>query len=255
MKKITSILFCVLSFSGFAQSKTTGTIDLEDGFTANFTLSSSPAEVTLVLTGPSDRWFALGFGSDVAPGFRMSAGDVVVFNGAISDRFYRGTQSPGTDNLDWTGSNIVSGTVRTLTLKRSLTTAETTNDLQMPYATTNSINVAWARTADGANDNSLDSNHFVGFATGTFTTLGIEDFSLNATSVYPNPSSGEFYIKTKTNLSKINLYNQTGALVKTIDVKDESKEVELSVSGMQAGVYFLELQNDSEKSWKKVIVN
>jgi hypothetical protein len=43
--------------------------------------------------------------------------------------------------------------------------------------------------------------------------------------------------------------------VRTINVTDDSKEVELSVSGVQAGVYFLELQNDSEKSWKKVIVN
>ncbi len=255
MKKITILLLCLLSYSGFAQSKSTGNIDLEDGYTANFTLSSSPAEVTLVMTGPSDRWFALGFGSAVAPGFRMSAGDVVVFNGAISDRFYRGTQSPGTDNLDWTGTNVVSGTVRTLTLKRSLTTAETTNDLQMPYATTNSINIAWARTAGGANDNLLDSNHFVGFATGTFTTLGLEDFSLSATSIYPNPASGAFYIKTKTNLSKVKLYNQIGALVKTIDVMDDAREVTVDVNGIQSGVYFLELQNDSEKSWKKVIVN
>ena len=74
-------------------------------------------------------------------------------------------------------------------------------------------------------------------------------------SIYPNPASGAFYIKTKTNLSKVNLYNQTGALVRTINVTDDSKEVELSVSNVQAGVYFLELQNDSEKSWKKVIVN
>jgi hypothetical protein len=143
--------------------------------------------------------------------------------------------------------------VRTLTLERALTNADV-NDLQLPYASTSSINIAWARANDVTT--SLSSSHSVGFASGTFTTvLGVEDFSLNATSIYPNPSSGEFYIKTKTNLSKVNLYNQTGALVRTINVTDDSKEVELSVSGVQAGVYFLELQNDSEKSWKKVIVN
>jgi hypothetical protein len=73
--------------------------------------------------------------------------------------------------------------------------------------------------------------------------------------VYPNPSSGEFYIKTKTNLSKVKLYNQTGSLVKTIDVTDDLREVKVDVSDIQSGVYFVELQNDSEKSWKKVIVN
>ena len=253
MKKITILLFCLFSFSGFAQSKSTADIDLEDGFTAKFTLSSSPPEVILVLTGPTDRWFALGFGSAVASGFGMSAGDVVVYNGAVSDRFFRGRTSPGTDVLDWTTVSNVAGTVRTLTLKRALSTAETTNDLQMPYATTNSINIAWARNTDAGNG--LSSNHNRGFATGTFTTLGVEDFSLNATSIYPNPASGAFYIKTKTNLSKVKLYNQTGSLVKTIDVMDDAREVTVDVNDVQSGVYFLELQNDSEKSWKKVIVN
>ena len=45
-----------------------------------------------------------------------------------------------------------------------------------------------------------------GFASGTFTTLGVEDFSLNATSIYPNPSNGSFSIETKTRLDKINVY-------------------------------------------------
>ena len=252
MKKITLLLFCLLSFSGFAQSKSTGNISLGSGFTANFTLNNTTSKVTLVLTGPSDRWFGLGLG--VVSGFRMSDGDVVVYTTSLTDRNFVGTGTPASDTQDWTTlTNTVASGVRTLTLERALTNADT-NDLQLPYASTSSINVAWAR-ANGVTT-SLSSNHSVGFASGTFTTvLGVEDFSLNATSIYPNPSSGEFYIKTKTNLSKVNLYNQTGALVRTINVSDDSKEVELSVSGVQAGVYFLELQNDSEKSWKKVIVN
>lgn len=252
MKKITLLLFFVLSFSGFAQSKSTGNISLGSGFTANFTLNNTTSKVTLVLTGPSDRWFGLGLG--VVSGFGMSDGDVVVYTTSLTDRNFVGTGTPASDTQDWTTlTNTVASGVRTVTLERALTNADT-NDLQLPYASTSSINVAWAR-ANGVTT-SLSSNHSVGFASGTFTTvLGVEDFSLNATSIYPNPSSGEFYIKTKTNLSKVNLYNQTGALVKTINVTDDSKEVELSVSGVQAGVYFLELQNDSEKYWKKVIVN
>lgn len=252
MKKITLLLFCMLSFSGFAQSKSTGNISLGSGFTANFTLNNTTSKVTLVLTGPSDRWFGLGLG--VVSGFGMSDGDVVVYTTSLTDRNFVGTGTPASDTQDWTTlTNTVASGVRTLTLERALTNADT-NDLQLPYASTSSINVAWAR--NNADNNNLGSNHSTGFASGTFTTvLGVEDFSLNATSIYPNPSSGEFYIKTKTNLSKVNLYNQTGALVRTINVTDDSKEVELSVSGVQAGVYFLELQNDSEKSWKKVIVN
>jgi len=254
MKKITLLLFCLLSFSGFSQSKS-ASIVLTSGLTAQFTLNSNTNIVTLVLKGPSDRWFAIGLG--VQNGFGMADGDVLVYTTSLSDRNYIGTGAPATDaSQDWT---VVSnptpvGGVRTLTLERALTNSDA-NDFQLPYATTNTIDLAWARSATASTSLANHGTGNRGFASGTFTTLGVEDFSLNATSVYPNPSSGEFYIKTKTNLSKVNLYSQTGALVKTIDVTDDSREVRVSTSGIQSGVYFLELQNDSEKSWKKLLVN
>ena len=254
MKKITILLFCFLAFAGFSQSKTTGVINLSSNMTANFTLNNATSKVTLVLTGPSDRWFAMGMG--VVEGFGMSDGDVVVYTTSLSDRNYIGTAAPATDaSQDWaTVTNVVASGVRTLTLERALTNSDV-NDVQLPYASTNSIDLAWARSSSVSTSLANHGGGNRGFATGSFTTLGLEDFSLNATSVYPNPSSGEFYIKTKTNLSKVNLYSQTGALVKTIDVTDDSREVRVSTSGIQSGVYFLELQNDFEKSWKKLLVN
>ena len=253
MKKITLLLFSLLSFSGFSQSKSSSIV-LTSGLTAQFTLNSNTNIATLVVKGPSDRWFAIGLG--VQNGFGMSEGDVLVYTSSLSDRNYIGTAAPAIDaSQDWTTvSNLVASGVRTLTLERALTNSDV-NDFQLPYATTNSIDLAWAKSATASTSLVNHGTGNRGFASGTFTTLGVEDFSLNATSVYPNPSSGEFYIKTKTNLSKVNLYSQTGALVKTIDVKNDSREVRVSTSGIQSGVYFLELQNNSEKSWKKVIVN
>jgi hypothetical protein len=253
MEKITLSLFLVLSSFGFSQSKSTGDISFINGLTANFTLNKTTAKVTLVLKGPSDRWFGLGLG--VVRGFGMQAGDVLVYITSLTDRNFIGTGSPASDVQDWaTVSNPepVAG-VRTLTLERNLENSDS-KDLQLPYDTTNSIDLVGVRASDVTT--SLSRNHVYDFRSGTFSTvLGVEDFSLNATSIYPNPASGKFHIKTKTNLSKVNLYSQIGALVRTINVTDDSKEVELSVSNVQAGVYFLELQNDSEKSWKKVIVN
>lgn len=257
MKKITILLFALaFGVKGFSQSKATPIINLASNMTAQFTLNNTTSKVTLVLTGPSDRWFALGIG--VVDGFNMSSGDVIVYTTLLNDRNFVDTQQPAVDaSQDWTTiSNSVNTTtgIRTLTLERDLTNSDT-NDFQLPYASTNSISLAWARSGSASTSLANHGGANREFATGSFTILGTEDFSLNATSIFPNPSSGEFSIKTKTNLSTVNVYSQTGALVKTIEVTDESNEVELKVSGLQSGVYFLELQNDSEKSWKKVIVN
>lgn len=253
MKKITITLFCFLFFSAFSQSKTTGVINLSSNMTANFTLNNDTSKVTLVLTGPSDRWFSIGIG--VANGFDMSDGDVVVYTNTFTDRNFVGKTSPATDSSqDWTVvSNTMESGIRTLTLERALTNSDL-NDFQMSYASTNSIDLAWARSSSASTSLSYHGGENRGFATGNFTTLGIEDFSLNATSIYPNPVSGDLFIITKTNLSKVNIYSQTGALVKSIEFNNYSNEHKIDVNDFQSGIYFLELQNNSEKYWKKIIV-
>lgn len=87
-----------------------------------------------------------------------------------------------------------------------------------------------------------------------FTTLGVEDFSLKSASIFPNPTKGDFIVKTKTFLTKINVYTQTGTFVKTIDVSNSTENVEVNIKDMETGVYLIELVNDKEKSWKKVIL-
>jgi len=270
MKKITLSFITFLSFACYGQQKTTGTISLSNGvpITANFTLNNTTSQVTLVLTGPSDRWFGLGFGTEIVQGFGMNInqpgqGDVVVFTTSttpnLTDREFAGTGNPPQDtSQDWTTvSNAVSGTIRTLTLTRSLTTSDTANDFQLPYATTNTINFGGVR-AGSANMNvgPHGGSSSAGYALNVpFTTLGVEDFSLKSSQIYPNPSNGEFIVKTKTALEKINVYSQTGAFIKTIEGNDSSEGIEINISGLQTGVYLIELVNSSEKSWKKIIVN
>ena len=141
------------------------------------------------------------------------------------------------------------GSTRTVEATRPLVSAG-------DYTFTNnstSINIIYAEgstTTLSYHGNNPHSNQTL-----TRTQLGVEDFSLNASSVYPNPTSGDFSIKTKTVLSKINVYTQTGAFVKTIEVNDNSNNVEVNVKGLESGVYLIELVNDKDKSWKKVIVN
>lgn len=253
MKKITLLLFTLVCFFGFSQTKSTGIINLTSNMTASLTLNNSTSKVTLVLTGPSDRWFALGFG--VASGFGMSSGDVLVYTTSLSDRYYSGTSAPSTDaTQDWTtvSNNVVLG-VRTLTLERSLINADT-NDFQFPYASTNSISLAWARSSSASTTLSNHGSTNRGFATGTFT-LSNDKFSLESASIYPNPSNGNFTIKTNVSLTNINLYSQTGVFVKEIKFDNDLNEINIELNGFASGVYFLELKSETQKSWKKIILN
>jgi hypothetical protein len=263
MKKITLILTTFVSIVSFSQQKSTGTISLSNSvpMTANFTLDNATSQVTLVLTGPSDRWFGLGIG--IVSGFGMDAGDAVVFTTTttpnLTDRNFIGGVNPPLDTTqNWTTvSNTVTGTVRTLTLTRALTTGDS-NDFPLPYATTNSLSFGGVRATNatmsvGSHGGSASAGYAVNIP---LVTLGVEDFTLKATQIYPNPSKGIFTVQSKTTLDKISVYSQTGVLVKSIEVLTNSSEmIEVSLQGLQTGVYLLELQNTTEKSWKKVVID
>jgi hypothetical protein len=230
---------------GFAQF-TTGVVLLTTGFTAQ--IDTNASEVTLTLKGPSASWLGIGFDGSTMD----TATDMFIWNSSSNTDYtpsgFYSSPSPDASQSWNVTDNVVSGT-RTVVATRALVSSG-----DYTFANDSSpISIIWARNSTSTN---LTSHNARGARTLTRTSsLGVEDFSLNATSIYPNPASGAFYIKTKTNLSKVKLYSQTGSLVRTIDVTDDAREVTVDVNGIQSGVYLLELQNDSEKSWKKVIVN
>ena len=143
--------------------------------------------------------------------------------------------------------------VRTVTLERVLTNSDL-NDLQLAFDTTNAIDVVWSRSGS-AIANAPNPNR--GSTTAVFTTnLSVNDVSFDdEVLLYPNPTNGELNIKSKTNLSKVTIYSQTGALVKNINSIENSNEIKVNVTDLPKALYIFELQNDCEKTWKKVIVN
>ncbi|NJM79249.1 MAG: hypothetical protein HC854_05790 [Flavobacterium sp.] len=215
MKKITLLLVLATSF-GFAQAKSSGVVTLQPNMTAEFTLNNNTSTVTLVLTGPSDRWFGIGIG--VSSGFGMSAGDVLVYTNVLTDRRFAGTGNPPMDtSQSWTvTSDNVNGAIRTVTMTRALTNTDTAgSDFQMPYSTTNSFSIVGVRAPSATiTIGSHGGGASAGYATATFTTLGSEDFSLKSANLYPNPTKGLFTIDTKTELSEINIYSHVGQFVK-----------------------------------------
>lgn len=254
MKKIT-LLLLTISAATFAQFST-GVQTLTAGFTAKIDVNATL--VTLTINAPSDRWFGLTISNSSVSGMNSATvPDTVAYDGTtLTDNTIGGIGVWNQDVQDWTiTSNTVSGATRTLIATRALNTGDPGDIIFTNSAST--IFMAWVR---GSSASFALGSHGglanAGRATQpiSLSTLGIEDFSLKASSIYPNPSNGTFRIQTKTALTKVNVYGQTGNFIKTIDLKDNSLDVEVNLKGIATGIYLLELQNDTDKSWKKVVV-
>lgn len=258
MKKITPLLLLLTGFACFSQQKSTGNVTLSSNMTVNLTLNSSTLKATLVFTGPSDRWFALQFGTfSVESG--MSTGQDLVFtnNTTLIDGNMNGVgNTPNNDiNQNWTvNSNTISSGIRTITAQRDISTGDA-NDYTFNY-TNSTIDFAWARSITaGYTLNNHGVNRGYALSTPISSNLGVADFSLKAATVYPNPSNGNFSIETKSGLDKINIYSQIGSLVKTIEISDQANKVDVNLKSLQKGIYLIELQSGKENSWKKIIID
>lgn len=255
MKLKTTLLLTLLSLGAFAQSKSTGTLTFVTGLSANITLNSANSTATLVLSGPSDRWFACKFGSFTTG--MQAVPDVVYWNGTtLVDATQTGGGPSNDVTQNWTvTSNTVSGSTRTITATRAFSTGDS-NDFTFVYANT-TIDIAAAHGDSNsfslAYHGSANRNKFID--TPINTALALDKFSLNNAQVYPNPSNGDFNIKSETIITKVNVYTQTGAFVKTVEVENNADNAAININGLSTGVYLIELVNDTEKSWKKIIVN
>ncbi|MBB6372160.1 T9SS type A sorting domain-containing protein [Chryseobacterium shigense] len=259
MKNIVLFSFLLTGFLGISQQKTTGDVPLSpnNGITANFTLDNATSKVTLVLKGPSDRWFGLGIG--VSAGFSMSAGDAVVYSAVttpkLTDRNFTGTMQPPLDSSqDWTiVSDAVAGSIRTLTLTRALTNSDT-NDYQMPYATTNSISFAGPRPATATTTVAPHGGTAnVGYATASFTTvLGVNETEAASKKVvlYPNPAKETVSIKNMDKVKAIDIYESAGRKVRSVKPEGEN----INVRDLKPGIYYFEITlKDGNLSYEKLI--
>ena len=97
---------------------------------------------------------------------------------------------------------------------------------------------------------SLDGN---GINTGT---VGINDQSLgNGIAMYPNPVQNNLTITNTTNikLDQLAVYDVSGRLIHTIDLRDMQQEITLDMSKLSSGVYMLEIIGDKARTMKRWI--
>ncbi|MGL2965681.1 T9SS type A sorting domain-containing protein [Flavobacterium sp. XGLA_31] len=251
MKKITLLL--LLPFLGMAQSKITNVVSVT-GASATMLLNNDTQTATLTLSGPSDRWMACQFG--IFSGGMEAGADVVYYNGTtLVDATHNGIGiAPSADaQNNWTvTSNTVASGVRTVVATRAFNSPDAA-DFDFDYfADTIGIAVAHGNSASFSLAYHGSNNRIVNTSV-PFTTLGVEDRTLQSASISPNPSKGNFVIQTKTTLEQVSVYTLTGNFVKTIKA-DDTNASKINVEGLSTGVYLLELQNEAQKVWKKVIV-
>ncbi len=88
----------------------------------------------------------------------------------------------------------------------------------------------------------------------TTTGLSNADFSAAKFSVYPNPANNAVTVSTThgVSVSEVTITDVNGRTVKTIKV-DNLSEVELNVSELTSGIYFMNLTTDAGKVVKKFV--
>lgn len=255
MKKTTLLLLTLFSFTAsFAQTYSTGVVDLTTGYTVKIDVESTL--VTLTMEGPSAGYLGLGF--DVEN--MLNNGDCIIYAGAagtganvLTDRrFNNNTSTPsldsGTGSQNWTvTSNTVSGSTRTLVATRARVSA---GDFTFPF-NAGPLTLAWSFGSSnslvyhGGNRGSVVAN----------ATLGANEFEVASFIMYPNPAQGivSITLPNGVNEGTVKIYDILGKVVvnKTINTNNQS----VDISNLVSGSYMVVLRTDYGNATKTLLVN
>ena len=85
------------------------------------------------------------------------------------------------------------------------------------------------------------------------STLSVDDVSLSTNSVklYPNPVNDKLFIKSYNAIDSITIYNVSGQIIKQTEIFSNG----IDVSGLNAGLYFINIKSDNRENIKKFIKN
>ncbi len=112
---------------------------------------------------------------------------------------------------------------------------------------------------DGFNPHLIVSSYFITFGNApTDVTLGADEVLYASNfSVYPNPSTGIFYVNLNDiqNATTIEVYDNLGRRVKSVQVDDFSSANRMDLTGMSSGIYLINvLENKTSLGTKKLII-
>ena len=88
-------------------------------------------------------------------------------------------------------------------------------------------------------------------------TNSLDDEQLtNEINIYPNPTTGLFYINkgASLNIEKVVVYDVQGRLISNIDLSNASRSKVINLSGASKGLYFVNIHSDNGMITKKIIL-
>ena len=238
MKKTLLILFLTTSFSLFAQSFSTGTQTLTSGLTTSINIDNDTGTTTLMLAGPSNKWFGIGFGNS-----NMNGTDILMTDGSstLRDAYSTSNGEPQADaSQDWTleVNSVVNGT-RTIVASRANNTGDS-NDYVF-NASAGSLTVIWA-----VGSSTTYAYHSIRGVTALSVSLGVYENNLLSFEMYPNPVSDVLNIQlpTGTEKAEVGVFDYTGRLVSSKTIS--SNDTAIDVQQISKGIYMIRIATNTK---------
>lgn len=234
MKKFTFLLVILTTIYVNAQF-TTGEITLNSAMSV--IIETQTDQVSLTLKGPSDKWFAIGFGGNSM----STVTDVFLFDGTgnFDNVGHIYSQPTNDSNQDWTlVSNDISGTDRIIVATRDLSTADS-NDFTFVNATS-AIPVIWAFGSSMTLEQHAASNR--GFTSLPRTAVAaLNNKRQIQFALYPNPVQTELNIVLPSNLDKatVEIYDILGKRINQNKLKSSFNTV--NISNLNSGIYIIKI--------------
>lgn len=252
MKKINTVILVFLSLYSFSQTYTTGTLTLCGNpvlaMTAQLDIGTN---VTLTITGPSTRWFALGFNASGVSGMVMGTDVVSVLNAGTLTSFDQYLASsytmPHTDTQqDWTiTSDQVAGGVRTVIATRALSTGDP-NDYTFTAAE-GTLSLIWAMANQNIFWYAYHGNELRGITTATLTLAPVTETLEEVETPLLIPSVVQQGFEMVLPEWKWNLWDYNGRLV--LAVEPSTLRLRMDVT---PGMYLL---RSSSKAIKIIVID
>jgi hypothetical protein len=75
----------------------------------------------------------------------------------------------------------------------------------------------------------------------------------NSLSIYPNPATTNFFVENATQVETVKIHDITGAIVMLIENNLRKEMLDIDISKLPGGQYFIAFHNDKIKVTKKII--